>query len=297
MALCPICGGEARGLAFPYQTTWNGKRYDWLGCRKCGSTTVDPVPLPQELEVIYAWENYHSRHYAEVDETRYQRSLSILAHHRPTRARLLDFGCGSGGYLMAARNAGYVCQGVEYEAKTIEKAAEQSGVPVSSLQALERDSQQFDIIHMLDVLPHLPDPVAMMRRLERLLAPEGIFFIEGPLRNNASLIYYTARAGKALRRRLGLDAPAAGAPTILVRLNRRAQREFFTRRLAYREIYFEVYETGWPYYIPGRALDSFGTRVKQIIGSMAIALSMIQKGPYRRFGNQFYGLFEPAERS
>jgi SAM-dependent methyltransferase len=208
----------------------------------------------------------------------------------------LDVGCGGGSFLVAAKQAGYDCRGVEYDVSTIEQAAERTGLPVSTLEQVEEDRQLFDVIHMLDVLPHLTDPAGMMRRLQRLLAPDGLFFVEGPLENNASLVRFLATTSKRLRRGLGIDRAASIAPTMLMRLNSSAQREFFTGRLGYGECYFEVYETGWPYFVSDRAIDSLAVGLKQAIGALAIVVSRIERGPVRTLGNRFYGIYRPTRR-
>lgn len=50
---------------------------------------------------------------------------------------------------------------------------------------LETPFQRFDAIHLGDVLEHLPHPASLLRELEPL---GGVFFIEGPLENNPSLV-------------------------------------------------------------------------------------------------------------
>lgn len=291
---CPICEGPASGLSFPYQTVWNEKSYDYRRCRDCGSTFVDPAPAEEDLKAIYAWANYHARHYAEADRSQYGHSLDVLRRNTPGKTTLLDFGCGAGAFLTAAKEAGYDCAGVEYEETAIAMAQASSGVPVMSLDALLETGRRFDIVHMSDVLPHLPDPAAMLRSLETLLAPGGLFFIEGPLENNASLVYYTASMTKTVRRWLGHRAPGVAAPTMLYRVGRQAQRVFFTERMGYKEIHFEVYETGWPYFVAGRPLRAASDWVKQGIGMLAIATSRLPGPTSRRLGNRFMGLVQPT---
>lgn len=291
---CPICGGAPRGLAFPYETTWGGIDFHYRVCGGCGSTFIDPVPTEEQLKTIYSWGNYHSHHYAEVDRARYRRILELLKGRWPCKRTLLDFGCGCGGFLVAAREAGYDCRGVEYEASVIAQAQDRSGVPVTSLDALAETGLRFDLIRLADVHLHLPDPAATFRTLERFLVPGGLFLVEAPLENHASLVFYAASAAKGLRRRLGLDRPATIAPTMLVRVNGRVQREFFRRGLGYHEHYYEVFETGWPFYVAGRPLCSPADWVKQALGAIAVTFNRLQRGPDRRLGNRFVGLYDPT---
>jgi SAM-dependent methyltransferase len=293
-ATCPICGGAPRGLAFPFVTTWNGIDFHYRACGVCGSAFVDPVPTEAQLKSIYSWGNYHSRHYDTIDRARYRETLDLLQRRWPTMQTVLDFGCGGGGFLAAARNAGYDCRGVEYEASAIAEAQRRAGVSVTNLDELAASGVSFDVIRLADVHPHLPDPAAMFRALEPFLVTGGVFLVEGPLEKNASLVYCIASTVKGTRRWLGLDHPATIAPTMLVRVNQRAQREFFRQRLGYHELYFEVFETGWPFYVSGRPLRSFGDRVKQMIGAIAVALGRLQRGQTRRLGNRFLGVYMPV---
>jgi 2-polyprenyl-3-methyl-5-hydroxy-6-metoxy-1,4-benzoquinol methylase len=294
---CPICGGIPTRPAFPYETIWNGKTFRYRRCDDCNTTSVDPVPNEVELETIYAWNNYHRRHFGRRDDLgRHRDSMSFLRTQLPAARTLLDFGCGDGSYLVAARESGYRAHGVEYELGTIKHAAECSGVPVTSLEELEANELRFDVIHMNDVLPHLSDPQRVLHRLERLLAPDGLFFIEGPLENNASLVFWTASAAKRIRRGLGLDRPGSEPPTMLMRLTRDGQCRFFSERMQYRELHFEIFETGWPYYLPGRALSSPALAMKQAVGALAIATARFQPQRRRFLGNRFRGLYAPAHR-
>ena len=58
---------------------------------------------------------------------------------------------------------------------------------------MKASGRRYDIIYMGDVLEHLPAPAATLRDLDGLLAPGGLFFVEGPLEDNVSLVYYSAR--------------------------------------------------------------------------------------------------------
>jgi SAM-dependent methyltransferase len=292
-AACPFCGGPAGGPSFPYQTAWNGVVYDYRRCRGCGSTFVAPPPTEEELKSIYAWGNYHAKHYPVVSNAGHARTLKALAGLPASGKRLLDFGCGNGSFLLAARDAGFACRGVEYEDETIRRVGEATGVPVSSLDALAEEGHRFDVVHMNDVLHHLRDPAATLRRLEGHLAPGGVFCIGGPLEDNASPVRWVAGSLKRARRLLGVDRVGTTPPTMLVRTTRDSQRQLFDRR-GYAERSFEVYETGWPYYVAGRPwLQSPAVAFKQAVGAAAVVLSGIQPSRFRRWGNRFLGLYQP----
>jgi SAM-dependent methyltransferase len=214
--------------------------------------------------------------------------MRILSRILPPGGAVVDFGCGAGDFLRDLRTAGYRCAGVEYEPSAIREAANRTGVPVRSLDETLRSDDRFDVVHMSDVLPHLREPGATLRILERLLRPSGVFLFDGPLENNASLVSWTASSIKKIRRMLHADSPRQAPPTMLYRFTAASQRKLF-ERLAWGEIFFEVYETGWPY----RTTDEPGTKsltksVKGVVGWLAVHAANLLP-----LGNRYTAVYRP----
>ncbi|MBI4349600.1 MAG: class I SAM-dependent methyltransferase [Elusimicrobia bacterium] len=280
-------------MAFPYRTHWNGRDFTYVRCAACRATYVDPLPTDSELAAMYASESYHDRHYPEIRPERYRASAVLLRRWSGGRRKLLDFGCGNGSFLVAAAAAGFDCVGIEYEPSAIE-GARRTGIPVYDLEAVRSSGQRFEIIHLGDVLEHLADPYGTMRSLGTLLAPNGILFVEGPLQSNMSLVYFASVASKRLRRLLGPERPSSVPPTHLVLAGRSAQAAFLTRRLGYRLLHFDVYETGWPYRVEGARPRSGAALVKYAIGLVAVLVSRVRLGGWPTLGNRFRALLAPG---
>lgn len=291
---CLLCLAEADGLAFPYETLWQGRHFTYHGCRSCGSTSIFPVPSPTELAAVYTWDRYHSVHFAVEGLARHEDSVDFLESNVPGRRRILDYGCGDGGFLIAAARRGHECAGVEYEASTVENVHRRTGLPVYRADALPSLGDTFDVVHLNDVLTHLPDPAGALRRLEKLLSPNGVFFIEGPLENNVSVASLVASTAKRARRVLKRDRIPTIAPTMLTRTTRDGQLDFFRRRLALEVRRFEVYETGWPYYVENRVYRSPTDVLKQALGLAAVALARLDH--QHRLGNRFRSILAPTSR-
>jgi hypothetical protein len=181
------------------------------------------------------------------------------------------------------------CEGVEYTDTAIEQAAHRTGRSISTLDALTARGARFDVIHLSDVLTHLPDPAGTFRRLQALLSPGGWFLVDGPLEANASFVLWTSVAVKRLRRRLGRDPIPTRPPTMLLRLTRDGLRAFFTERLGYQEEFFSVYETGWPLLADGASL-----RPRALIGMAAVFLSRLDPRRPRRIGNRLIAIVRPV---
>jgi SAM-dependent methyltransferase len=286
---CPLCGGAGTRESFPYATGWEGTTFRYLRCGGCGATYVDPVPSEAQLLATYDWATYHDAEYAAVDAERYRHTADVLAGLRaPSGTTVLDFGCGAGGFLAEAARRGFHARGVEVDASVAAGARARSGCRVDVLDDVVAEGARFDVIVLRDVLPHLADPAAALRVLEALLAPGGALFFDGPLEDGASIVRWSAGALKWLRRRLGDDAPAGFAPTMLVRVDAAAQRRFLQERMGYREVHFARYETGWPYHVPGRRPRSTGVAAKEGVALVARAAARVLP-----LGNRFTGMYVP----
>ena len=92
--------------------------------------------------------------------------------------RLLDFGCGSGGFLSLSNEISDSCTGIELES-TNRNNINKSGI--ECVQTIEQLSgKQFDLIFLNHVLEHLPHPISVLKSLHTLLEKDGKLIIEVP---------------------------------------------------------------------------------------------------------------------
>lgn len=282
---CPICGGQAGSNAFPYATRFNDQSFDYLRCNSCSSVFVDPIPDKETFETMYAKSAYHDLHYADNGKDQYIASAKLLREFLPTNAVVLDYGCGLGSFLKALEAEKLKAVGVEFDEDAAKFAANNTGCITYSTEKFWSKSEKstYNAIHLGDVLEHLPDPAATLRRLLAFLQPGGLLFAEGPLENNPSPVYWAARTFGAAKRRLNPNFVAAAPPTHLLRVDADRQLAFFTwvePRL--QQLHWDVHESGWPYASEGG--------LKKIIAGAAILLGGRQLMG-ATFGNRFRGVF------
>lgn len=285
---CPVCGGRPGRQVFPFATRFNDIAFSYLRCSACRAVFVDPAPDSATLAKMYSRENYHVRHYDDVPKAAYQESALLLRRFAPKGARILDYGCGFGAFLAAAREAGFDAFGVEFDAGAAKSASENSGCPVVPVSEFEpaKFKGAFDVVHLGDVIEHLAEPRDLVRTLLTCLKPSGILFTEGPLENNPSPVYWSAKTFAVLARSLGRKQTAKNAPTHLMRVNAAQQRLFFSKvSPALREEHWEVSDTGWPY-IHGRGLrKQIGRVAKAMSGRSLLGVP---------FGNRFRAMHKVA---
>ena len=102
----------------------------------------------------------------------------------PAGRRILDVGCGGGAFAAAlkASGAAWVC-GVERHPAAAEEARGRLDRLVEgdlTTVALPFSPGEFDYIVFADVLEHVPDPEAVVRRYLPYLAPEGRVVVSVP---------------------------------------------------------------------------------------------------------------------
>ncbi|MGH8544620.1 MAG: class I SAM-dependent methyltransferase [Gammaproteobacteria bacterium] len=100
----------------------------------------------------------------------------------PTRKfqRILDVGCGDGLFFPYLSHMGEV-EGIEPETSLVTERGRRWG-PIHTVPFDERfqPAKRFTLILFLDVLEHLPDPVAALRHATRLLDTNGRIFMTLP---------------------------------------------------------------------------------------------------------------------
>jgi len=102
--------------------------------------------------------------------------------HQSSRGRLLDVGCGSGGFLAEMRSLGWDVRGVEPDPSAVRVARKRWGLDVAcgTLEAGRFREGSFDVVTLSHVIEHLPDSIGTLRECGRVLAPDGRLVVVTP---------------------------------------------------------------------------------------------------------------------
>jgi glycosyltransferase involved in cell wall biosynthesis/SAM-dependent methyltransferase len=95
---------------------------------------------------------------------------------------VLELGCAHGGFTALLRRAGFDARGLAFDASVAGFAGRTFGLEVLAGPLEEQDIAPGSLaaVVLMDVLEHLPDPVGLLRRVMRLLAPDGVVFVQTP---------------------------------------------------------------------------------------------------------------------
>lgn len=168
-------------------------------CVTCGLVRATPRCPPEQIAARYSAEYFWGEYLPSlgvvngvVDEhfidARYAPWITLVSAAVGPAGRLLEIGSGAGLFAKAFARAGWSVIGVEVNPAGAGFAREQLGLDVRSLYAEDLDvppgSQ--DVVAMMDVIEHVPDPAATVATALRFLRPGGILLLQTPNLNALS---------------------------------------------------------------------------------------------------------------
>ena len=181
---CDLCGSDTYVVLFEK----DGFRH--IKCRDCDLVYMNPRlkdPLERQgdfYDLLSASSGHHDEQ-ARLDYTgsRRKRLLKEAAMYLPynLNGRILDIGCGFGGFLKGAAEQGWKYpEGIEIAPQVAEYTSKFFPVRVKPLEELQYNDYSFDVIRVNNVIEHVPSPKSLILSAYKNLRPGGLFVISTP---------------------------------------------------------------------------------------------------------------------
>ena len=160
-------------------------------CTQCQLLFTNPRPEQSEIGPYYEFPEYfsHKDQSTSITQTIYNiaRKRNIkgkinLIESLRSQGKWLDYGCGTGELLSAAKERSWKVMGVEPNDKARELANTKLDQKVhASLQEI-KDSKKFDVITLFHVLEHIHALRSTLKKILKHLKPDGylIFAVPNP---------------------------------------------------------------------------------------------------------------------
>jgi SAM-dependent methyltransferase len=246
-------------------------------CKACGLCYTNPRPSARRLSQFYPDDYAPHRPVTERAQTpRWWRRLTLFGKAQDLarealplhgKGRLLDFGCGSGSFLVRMRRQGWHVTGVDACAAVVDRLRSQHGLHAlaGSLPHPALEECSFDVITMWQALEHVHQPLATLRSAHRLLAPGGKLLVTVPNLDSLAFRWFgSAWNGLDLPRHLVHFSPStlrlilyrAGFRAIRVSMVRRSGWLRDSARLASRHLRLQA---RWCRWLQGRTMSNLAS--------------------------------------
>ena len=174
MNSCDVCKNE--GLK---KITLSG--FSILKCGNCGFGRLEILPEVETANKIYGSEYFDEKSEPDHLKDSKKKYLFVKNYLEGTNT-ILDFGCGTGNFLLAVKPDGHSIYGHDISQHAAQVASKRLNANVTSGPAFEEtfNEGQFDCITCFDVIEHLSDYRDKIRLFRRWLKLDGLLFITTP---------------------------------------------------------------------------------------------------------------------
>lgn len=154
-----------------------------LTCAECSHAFIQDPPATFEAHryEYYAklLERGREERHTELNAQRYSELLNQWKRSSP--GRLLDVGCGDGHLVRVATESGWEAEGIDLSESAI-RVASAWGARCRVLDFFDRslEAQSYDVLHMAELIEHVPAPGQFLARAEQLLKPGGLLYLTTP---------------------------------------------------------------------------------------------------------------------
>jgi SAM-dependent methyltransferase len=182
------CGASAARRIGEFPSSYGSRPsvFPLVQCESCGVLALFPQPADDELSAAYAGEYYGSSKRKFVGPISrvigwFQGGRAReIAKWVPAGGRVIDIGCGNGGFLLQLQQRGFVVEGTERTSASASRVPDGIRVHVGDLLDIDLPAGAYDAVTIWHVFEHVRQPLETMRKMRSLLKLGGRLLIEVP---------------------------------------------------------------------------------------------------------------------
>jgi len=185
-SICPACGDKINSKYSNKFSISKGDRENevWLYCLNCKSY-FRIKKFSEEEEKKYHllktdWGKFGGEDYGKKRDRLLTSIIELIIKFAPPPRNILDVGCNYGGFLLKAREKGYLTEGYELLPEAV-KYGQSLGLNIhchSTSKSLVAENSSFDIITCLDVNYYWKNQKSEISHLIKLLKINGLLLMK-----------------------------------------------------------------------------------------------------------------------
>lgn len=178
--------------------TVSNEKFDLIYDDELDMLITSPKPSINQLPKYYESDDYIShtdskktlfeKVYQLVKNYALKKKVILINKESLGKGKLLDVGAGTGDFLLAAKNNGWLVNGVEPNTNARKLALEKSIQLNNDINNFQ--GEKYDVITMWHVLEHVTNLDEFIETLNRLLKPDGTIIIAVPNFKSYDANYY-----------------------------------------------------------------------------------------------------------
>ncbi|WP_417609848.1 class I SAM-dependent methyltransferase [Owenweeksia hongkongensis] len=165
---CPVCGASSFKEVFkaPYFRGDN-ELFAIQECNSCKFWVTSPRPEDADLGKYYDSANYISHNnsskslmdkaYQVVRNYSLKKKVQLISRIDNGSKSLLDYGAGTGHFLLEAKKSGWKIEGVEISGDAREVAKKDNALSLHNPEGFKIEGGKYSVITLWHVLEHLPN--------------------------------------------------------------------------------------------------------------------------------------------
>lgn len=202
---CNFCGKKESDLLFVNydHSIKSNQTFNVVRCKKCGLVRINSLPIriedcysddyepynPKKSDFYFSLNRILMMSYCKGTKTLADllKSAFCKVLYSPSifsgKGKILDIGCGNGGYLSILRDCGWEVYGFDFSEKAVKYAKNERGlvnVKQSKVENIDYPENFFDLVTMNHLIEHLPNPKNSLIEAKRVLRKGGILIVTTP---------------------------------------------------------------------------------------------------------------------
>ncbi len=202
LSQCPICGGTVfQKFITALDYTVTKEAFKIVKCAECHFTFTNPRPTEDSIYTYYQSTDYisHSNTSKGIINSLYQiarrfaikKKVKFIQAASPQGKAILDYGCGTGEFLNAMKQAGWKVNGIEPSLKARQRAIQNYNCDVYAPSEIHNlPEKSFDVITLWHVLEHIHKLNKTIEDFKKLLVPGGVLIVAVPNSDAADALLY-----------------------------------------------------------------------------------------------------------
>jgi 2-polyprenyl-3-methyl-5-hydroxy-6-metoxy-1,4-benzoquinol methylase len=187
---CPVCNGSKfKNQIICQDFLVSGESFVLTDCESCGLRLTNPRPNQESIGRYYESDHYdpHSGKTSNIFNLIYKtvRSINLtwkknLINQYSPHGRLLDFGTGTGEFVLKMKSNAWEVEGTELHGRPREFGNQKYNLDIKENLSQLTHNQVFTAITLWHVLEHIYDINSLLQQLASLLSKDGKLIIATP---------------------------------------------------------------------------------------------------------------------